>query len=627
MAAPFRDPMILPADMLVIPVKDLPEAVRLQIQAEEGDYALTRPQSRTPSRIVDADSAELLQQFRKPTTIVQAVIRYSREKNTDPEQTLEEAFPMLERLARAHLLVRSDSEEARRIEPLLQPRASIAGTEVVRCVQALEDTELYEVKTGEGRPAALKILRPNAGREAARMFDREAAVLEILQGDVSPKLLDNGSADGRRYLLLEWCPGADCTTVAAEWRQRGGAAGRRSIVTLCAAILDAYARLHARNVIHSDVHPRNVLVDGGLRVKLIDFGLARVAGIEHEFRRAPRGGIGFFFEPEYAKSMRAKKKPPGSSAMGEQYALGALLYLLATGKHYVDFSAEKHEMFRQIAEDAPLEFSHWGAEPWPELEAVLGRALQKHASERFPSVADFAEAVRSCAVAEEETLVAPHISAEPSAYPDAREILSKLLSRLEADGPLFASGLKAAPKVSVTYGSAGMAYGLYRIACAREDAQLLALADFWAARAARQKDSNDAFYSSDIEITPEIVGRVSPYHTESGVHLVQALIGAGMGDVASQQSALDRYVMAVQSAPCQSLDVTLGQSGLLLGSSILLDSVSDNAYVRSAVLSNSAMNVSTAYGISCRVLLRCANAGKSLIPGRRMAGREFCTRF
>jgi serine/threonine-protein kinase len=195
-------------------------------------------------------------------------------------------------------------------------------------------------------------------------------------------------------------------------------------------------------------------------------------------------------------------------------------------------------MFRQIAEAAPLEFSYWDAEPWPELEAALGRALQKHASERFASVADFAEAVKSCAVAEEEPFVAPRISAEPTAYPDAREILSRMMSRLEADGPLFASGLKAAPKVSVTYGSAGVAYGLYRIACARDDAGLLALADLWATRAARQKDLNDAFYSSEIEITPEIVGRVSPYHTESGVHLVQDLIGSGMGDVESNKLAI-----------------------------------------------------------------------------------------
>jgi serine/threonine-protein kinase len=580
----LNDEMILPPDMLLVPVKELPESVRQQVQAEEGDYAITRPQSRTPSRIVDADSAELLQQFRKPTTIVQAVIRYSRKKNADPEQTLEAAYPMLERMARAHLLVPSNSEEARRIEPSFPPGTAIAGVEIVRPVQALEDTELYEVRTTEGHPGALKILRPNASRDVVKAFGREAAILGRLNGDLGPRLLGNGAAEGRRYLLLEWCAGVDCLEVATDRRQTRGAEGRRSMICVCAAVLDAYAQLHAKNVIHSDIHPRNVLVTSDLQVKLIDFGLARIAGTENEFRRAPRGGIGFFFEPEYANAIRAKKTPPASSAQGEQYALGALLYLLVTGHHYADFSPEKHEMFRQIAEDEPLPFSRWGVDAWPELEQALARALQKRPSERFASVVEFAEAVKNCAVAEPEQLGPPHIAAEPAPYPDAQEILRKMLARLDAAAPLFDSGLKAAPRVSVTYGAAGVAYGLYRIACAREDAGVLALADLWATRAAGHMQASDAFYNSDIEITPEIVGRVSPFHTESGVHLVQALIAAGMADVASQQAALDRFLAAVRAAPCHSLDVTLGQSGLLLAGGILLDSLAGNTYVQSGAL-------------------------------------------
>jgi serine/threonine-protein kinase len=575
--------MILPPDLLLIPVKDLPEPVRQQIQAEDGDYALTRPQSRTPSRIVDADSAELLQHFREPNTIVQAVLQYSRATNSDPEKVLEGAYPMLEKLARSHLLVPSDSEQARRIEPLLQVGARIAGVEVVRPVQALEDTEVYEVTTEDRQPAALKILRPNAGKEPTRMFDREAAILGMLNGDVSPKLLGSGTAEGRRYLLQEWCAGTDCVTVATEWRRRSDAEARRRLLTLCGAVLDAYSRIHAKNVVHSDVHPRNVLVDSNLQVKLIDFGLARLAGIEHEFRRAPRGGIGYFFEPEYARAIASKKAPPASTALGEQYALGALLYLLLTGRHYLDFSAEKREMFRQIVEDSPLEFQRWGVDPWPEIEEVVRRALNKRASERFPSVSDFDAALKTCPIAEDRN-EAPPIVVESAEYPDALAILNRMVAHLDPEAPLFAAGLKATPKVSVTYGMAGMAYGLYRIACAREDSHLLAIADLWSARAAGHMNASDAFYSTEIEITPEIVGRLSPYHTASGVHLVQALIAEGMGDQASQQAAIDQFVTTIRAQDCEGLDVTLGQSGLLLGSSILLDSIADSPYVQSAAL-------------------------------------------
>jgi serine/threonine protein kinase len=580
----ITDPLVLPADVLLVPVRDLPESVRQQVVAEEGDYALTRPNSRSPSRIVDAQSVELLKEFQKPVTIVQAIIRYSREKKTDPKQALEEAFPMLERLAHARLLVPADSEEASQIQPSLEVGARFVETEVLRCLQALEDTELYQVKTSDGQRGALKILRSNAGAGAARMFDREAAILERLDGDVSPKLLRSGSEGERRYLLIEWCTGLECSSAAAELRRSDSAETRGRLVQLCGAILDAYARLHSRNVIHSDIHPRNVLVNGTGEVKIIDFGLARVAGSENEFRRAHRGGVGFFFEPEYAKAARDGKVPPYSSPLGEQYSLATLIYFLVTSNHYLDFSLEKHEMLRQIAEDAPLEFTRRGVEAWPELEQVLARALKKHPADRFASVAEFAEKLKAVAVLETANVPAPDSSTVPATYPDAQKLLRGMLARLEAGGPLFASGLNTAPRVSVTYGAAGVAYGLYRIACAREDAQLLALADLWATRAARDMELEDAFYNKEIEITPEVIGRVSPYHTASGVHVVQGLIGQAMGDVVSQQIAVEKFVAAASAAPCKNLDVTLGRSGTLLGAALLLEAVSGNTFVNANAL-------------------------------------------
>jgi eukaryotic-like serine/threonine-protein kinase len=581
---PITDLMVLPADILVVPVKDLPEAVRQQTQAEEGDYALTRPRSRTPSRIIDEHAAELLKQFRKPVTIVQAVIRYSREKKTDPERTLEEAFPLLEGLTQAHLLVPADSEEAQQIQPSLEVGARFAGAEVLGCVQVLEDSELYQAKTSEGQTAALKVLRPKAGSQVARMFDREAAILERLDGSVSPKLLQNGTEAEQRYLLIEWCPGVDCSLAAAELRRAGTTAARSSLLKLCVAILDAYARLHEQNVIHSDIHPRNVLVDDAERVKLIDFGVARVSGVENPFRRTHRAGVGFFFEPEYAKAVGGGKGYPYSSARGEQYALAALIYSLITGNHYLDFSLEKNEMLRQIAEDGPLEFSQRGVEAWPEMEQALAKALSKDPAERFPSVAEFAERLRAVAVPETTSVAAPEVSTLPAAYPDAEKMLGRILARLDAAEPLFAQGLGAAPKVSVTYGSAGVAYGLYRIACAREDARLLALADLWATRAARDMSLSDAFYCKDIDITPEVVGRVSPYHTASGIHLVQGLIGRAMVDVVSKQMALDGFVAAATAAPCENFDVTLGRSGTLLGAALLLDACSGDKLVNTQPL-------------------------------------------
>lgn len=82
----------------------------------------------------------------------------------------------------------------------------------------------------------------------------------------------------------------------------------------------------------------------------------------------------------------------------------------------------------------------------------------------------------------------------------------------------------------------------------------------------------NAFYSDEIEVTPAVAGTISPYHTASGLHAVQALIGHAMGDVTSVQTAT-RAFAAAASGPCENLDLTLGRSSVLLSASTLLEAL------------------------------------------------------
>jgi serine/threonine protein kinase len=556
--------LVIAADTVLLPVDQLSEELRRQVQASEGDYAVTRTNSRTLARVIGGDAAKLLEEFRQPTSVVQAVIRYCGATRENPEATLDAAFPMLERLVHARLLVPADSPETQRIRPLLEIGSHFAGTEVLACLQTLDDTDLYNVKTARGELAALKLMRPMANPDTVLMFDRETFILKHMDATVSPALLGAGAENELRYLLLSWCPGSDCASGAARLRSSSDHA---ALLRLSVAILEAYAHLHAQNVIHSDVHPRNILVDGDCLVKIVDFGIARITGVENEFRHSQRGGIGFFFEPEYAKSVREGHPPPYSSLAGEQYAIAALLYFLITGKHYLQFSLEKQEMLRQIAEDEPLRFELQGIQPWPAVQEVLSKALAKDPSERFTSVAALAKAFVSVG---QSTAPANAPNQGPDSHAGALEMLTRLLERLDEDAPLFRSGLTTAPRTSVTYGSAGVACGLHRIACALQDPKILSLADLWGERAARESSLDVGWYCSDIEITPELVGRVSPYHTESGVYFIKALIAHSMGDVTTQQNAVDSFITAVSHTPCDCLDLTLGLSGILLTASQLL---------------------------------------------------------
>jgi eukaryotic-like serine/threonine-protein kinase len=535
----ITDPLVLPPDVVLAPVANLAEDVRRRLDSGAGDWAVTRPRARAASCLVDADAAVLLEEFRAPSTIVDAVVRFSRARGADPEAVLTEAYPLLDRLVRAGFLVPEGTDEAGVLLPSFPPGDEVAGFQVLECVQSLDDTELYQVRRGGGI-AALKIER-SAGR-TGDLFAREAAVLARLGDEVT-----TGDLDGRRWLAVAWHPGIDAAAAAAELRRAGDRAG---LLALCRAVLAGYVRLHERGVVHGDVHPRNLLVaaDGGVR--LIDFGTG-----------PGRGGVGFYFEPEYARAVLQGRPAPAASMAGEQYAAAALLGFLLTGTHYRDFELVRERMLRQIAEEPPLPFTERGVEPWPEVEAVLARALEKDPARRFASMADFAAALAAV-----EPPGAPLRQAGPST---AEALLERTLERLDADGPLFREGLPA-PRASVTFGAAGIACGLYRIALAREDARLLSLADLWAAKAARET-GDEAWFKEGTTLAPERIGRVSLWHSASGVHAVRALLAHARADGREQREAVSSFLQAVRAEPCPSLDLTLGRSGILLAASLLLD--------------------------------------------------------
>ena len=113
----FTGPFVLPAGTILVPMCELPENVRREIQAEEDDFAISRPDSPAQATIIDRKTAAIVRHFEKPQTIAEAVARYSRDKHEDPEQLLEEAFPILQSLIASQLLVAADSQEAREAKP------------------------------------------------------------------------------------------------------------------------------------------------------------------------------------------------------------------------------------------------------------------------------------------------------------------------------------------------------------------------------------------------------------------------------------------------------------------------------------------------------------------------------
>ncbi len=580
----ITDPLRLPPDVILVPVGELPAEVREKLTFDAGDYAVTRPRARTPSRIVDADAAELLREFARPTTVVEAVIRFARGRGASPRTTLDEAYPLLERLLADGFLAVDGAADAGGILASLGRGQSAGGWEIVETVQVLDDTEIHQVWDGH-RTAALKIERPGGPRPAvAGMLRREAAALAALAAldcDIAPRLVEAGEHGGRPFLAIEWCAGIDAAAAARELRREDDRAG---ILALCQAVVSAYARLHARGWVHGDVHPRNILAGPAGEVRLIDFGLAVPMAAEGAAESAPaeRGGVGFYFEPEFAAAALADAPRPPATALGEQYAVAALVYSLAAGAQYLDFSLERQAMLHQIVAEPPRSFAARGIASWPELEAVLARALAKSPAERFPSLTAMAAALGA-------------VAAEPGrahrravAVSPARALLSTLAVEIDVGGALTTGDLSS-PTASLFHGAAGIACALYRLALLRDSPADLAMADLWLARAERAAAAPDAFLNPAKDLTAERLGTISPFHTMSGLAAMRALVANAQGNAAGAREAAARFLRlalewvapgdssATPPTGAESADLTLGRSGVLLAAALLGDILHDGA--------------------------------------------------
>lgn len=167
--------LLLPTDVHIFPVRELAPQVRANFDATDEDYAITHRRSRSPSRIINKDSADLLERFRKPTRIVDAVLAFAGGRGLDPEATLEEAYPLLHHLYRVKVLVPAEGGGA--IESELEVGSIIEGFRLLRCVQVLDDNEVFLGRNPAGQYAAVKFYR-KPEEPIVRALEHEAGMLQ-----------------------------------------------------------------------------------------------------------------------------------------------------------------------------------------------------------------------------------------------------------------------------------------------------------------------------------------------------------------------------------------------------------------------------------------------------------------
>ena len=266
------------------------------------------------------------------------------------------------------------------------------------------------------RRAAIKIIAPDlAESEGFReRFTREARIAAALQHPNIVTVYDAGEVDGMLYLAMQFIQGED---LAAILRAEGRLRPYRAI-DVCRQVASALDAAHAMGLIHRDVKPANVLIEGR-NAFLTDFGLTkRIEGTHAQLTRAgDMVGTIHYVAPEQIEGRKV-------SARSDVYSLGCLLYHCLSGQVPFALETDVAVIYAHLSEQPP-KLSELRPELPEGLDAIMAKALDKSPDRRFPSCGDMISAARAVIDAAgplSETLSPrPSQTAAPAPTPEIRD--------------------------------------------------------------------------------------------------------------------------------------------------------------------------------------------------------------
>jgi eukaryotic-like serine/threonine-protein kinase len=236
-----------------------------------------------------------------------------------------------------------------------------------------------------GKPVAIKVMHSGSVAEKSR-FLREANVLASLSYPSIIACLGHGSLPtGEPWMAMEWCEGEDLAT-----RLDRGPLAPKDALTVTRAIAGALRAAHERGIVHRDVKPGNIILEGGdpARARLIDFGLARIRDTTTSTMTGTLLGTPAYMAPE---QIRAASEVDGRADL---YALGVILFECLTGRRPFVSSDVLGVITQALFEPAPRVRD---IDPTlsPALDSLIRSLLEKDPDQRFGTASSVLDALEA----------------------------------------------------------------------------------------------------------------------------------------------------------------------------------------------------------------------------------------
>ena len=319
----------------------------------------------------------------------------------------------------------------------LTPGTKLGPYEIQSLLGAGGMGEVYRAKdTRLGRDVAIKVLPEKLARDAERLqrFETEARVIAALNHPNILSIHDIGTYEGAPYLVSECLEGQTLRMELNGW-----ALPVRRVVDYGTQIAQGLAAAHDKGIIHRDLKPENVFVTRDGRVKILDFGVAKLmlpeaSSDEGATLDAGPTSVGVVLGTAAYMSPEQVRGDP-VDGRSDIFALGTILYEMLFGQRAFRRDTSAETMTAIMKEDPP-ELSLTGKTIAPALERIVRRCLEKKPLQRFQSARDLAFNLEGLTGVSSTS--ATSVSAGAAVAETQRKTLGKRIATLAAGALLLA---------------------------------------------------------------------------------------------------------------------------------------------------------------------------------------------
>lgn len=283
----------------------------------------------------------------------------------------------------------SDSEEQDNLDKTKVSRtdgrvASVGRYRIIEKIGAGGMGEVYLAFDPKlQRNVAIKLLPPTLAEdpETKARFVREAQTAAALNHNNIVTIYEVDESEGRQFIAMELVEGVPLKDLIKAQRLP-----LENCIDLILQVCDGLAAAHERSIVHRDIKPANILVSGKGRIKILDFGLAKLQSVSSLTSTGVRLGTIAYMSPEQAQGVEVDQR-------SDIFSLGVVIYEMLSGQTPFKKDSEIATLLA-ILQQIHVPLLQVCPEVGEKISAIVDRVLQKDPAQRYQNIEDLAQELR-----------------------------------------------------------------------------------------------------------------------------------------------------------------------------------------------------------------------------------------